>query len=866
MLFAGGRPVSAQITTFPYFQDFEASNGSFTHAIYGSVDDWAWGHPTAGVSAAHSGQKCWATNLTGSYNNNNDCALITPSMNFSTLTHPVVTFWMAYESEVYWDGMIIEASSNGGSSWSQLSPYDPPYTQTSGYSWPGLHYGGSYLTWQKYIFQMSAYAGYSNVQFRWHFKSDGSVTYYGFYVDDFAVGDFSQKDIKVVSAEYPNATGFWARKVNESHSIIAHIQNLGFEKDPTNVTLTYKLGTAPTTVNDGTSETFTPNWSNGTADCVFSIPQVPTSTGPVTVFIRAFYPGDQDPTNDMASTSVVIQPKEVFGFEDFDSGPPPAFQNGWTVVNNGGPTTWTVVAANGYNGTNAAAFPGDVPADDWLVSPAAMLGAGSSYSLKFKYRSLQGLPQTLDIAWGPSPDPTTMTVFGTFSNFTNTSFVDAKDGQGMDPSFNTPNTAQNYYIAFHAKDLSLLETDIDEVKLIENPTPPPKIAYGIPPTYIDDPTIPITFSGVYKKTGLLTRTYTVINATGKYGNPPGDFLWDVNTTDTWFTLTKSTPDPLSYLTVNPFNPPWCRQFQTFTITVDASKANPGTVTGSITFDGYLWNVDYPRGIHASNALFVVPVVLNLTAAGGVGTASNASATMSNLTQGNSYDFADPSNNVFATVHVTQGSISSLKITSYPSQLPRYLSRYHYVKHYWTMESTGSGWMADVDFHYFDSEVLAGGVTDEWNLAGTRVPPGTAYWEYPIVGTGSLPNPLMNYVTVSNLNAGNSTGMIALAEPWNTQYNEKNGIDASPTQFSLEQNYPNPFNPSTEIMFALPTDQFVTLTVTNSLGQEVARLVNGIQSAGYHTVQFDGSQLSSGAYTYTLKAGDFTQSKVMVLNK
>ena len=87
--------------------------------------------------------------------------------------------------------------------------------------------------------------------------------------------------------------------------------------------------------------------------------------------------------------------------------------------------------------------------------------------------------------------------------------------------------------------------------------------------------------------------------------------------------------------------------------------------------------------------------------------------------------------------------------------------------------------------------------------------------------------------------------------------------AIPDAFALEQNYPNPFNPSTTIRYALPKRTHVTLSVFNTLGQQVATLVNESQEAGTHDVRFDGSMIASGTYFYRIQAGDNVQTKKFV---
>ena len=89
----------------------------------------------------------------------------------------------------------------------------------------------------------------------------------------------------------------------------------------------------------------------------------------------------------------------------------------------------------------------------------------------------------------------------------------------------------------------------------------------------------------------------------------------------------------------------------------------------------------------------------------------------------------------------------------------------------------------------------------------------------------------------------------------------------PTEFSLSQNYPNPFNPSTTIEYSIAKAGIVNLTIYNSLGEEVLKLVdNQFNEAGTYTVKFNANGLASGTYIYRLQAGDVVISKKMNLIK
>lgn len=86
------------------------------------------------------------------------------------------------------------------------------------------------------------------------------------------------------------------------------------------------------------------------------------------------------------------------------------------------------------------------------------------------------------------------------------------------------------------------------------------------------------------------------------------------------------------------------------------------------------------------------------------------------------------------------------------------------------------------------------------------------------------------------------------------------------KFSLEQNYPNPFNPSTVIYYSLPKQQFVSIMVYDVLGREVKTLVHGVQGAGVKSINFNAENLTSGIYFYTIRTGDYTDTKKMMLIK
>ena len=94
---------------------------------------------------------------------------------------------------------------------------------------------------------------------------------------------------------------------------------------------------------------------------------------------------------------------------------------------------------------------------------------------------------------------------------------------------------------------------------------------------------------------------------------------------------------------------------------------------------------------------------------------------------------------------------------------------------------------------------------------------------------------------------------------------------SPKSFKVNQNYPNPFNPFTTLRYDLPKDEFVSITIYDLLGNVINNLVNTNQSSGYRSVQWNatnnqGQPVAAGVYFYSIEAGEFRQTKKMILLK
>ncbi len=141
-----------------------------------------------------------------------------------------------------------------------------------------------------------------------------------------------------------------------------------------------------------------------------------------------------------------------------------------------------------------------------------------------------------------------------------------------------------------------------------------------------------------------------------------------------------------------------------------------------------------------------------------------------------------------------------------------------------------------------------------------ITPHTPYFEVEIIDT--------SYFTFTKLGTpgGKDLGWLARGDWFEAEEFAFQRQGVVPTDFALRQNYPNPFNAKTTINYQLPVSNHVTLKIYNLLGRRVATLLDETQEAGYRSVIWDASEVSSGLYFYKLTAGDFTESRRMMLVK
>ncbi len=183
----------------------------------------------------------------------------------------------------------------------------------------------------------------------------------------------------------------------------------------------------------------------------------------------------------------------------------------------------------------------------------------------------------------------------------------------------------------------------------------------------------------------------------------------------------------------------------------------------------------------------------------------------------------------------------------------------------TYSVPGTGWQyIDLTSPYF----LYNGTS---NLLVEICYDNSSYTSYSPVNATTISNMARGYYTDNQSGCTMTSGSNLTYRPntcftMTTVNNTTQISNVIPTQYSLTQNYPNPFNPVTRINFAIPKQGLVSLKVYDVLGREVKSLVNEVKAPGEYSVDFNGTELSSGVYFYKLESNGFTDIKKMMLIK
>ncbi len=173
-------------SVFQWIEDFELTNGGF--ASDPATGAWEWGVPTSGPGAAHSGTQLWATVLGGDYSNDASWTLTSQIDYVATQDDPLISFYHWYEIENTWDGGNVKYSTDNGTTWSLLYPVGGYNGVASAYNVgiPGEEcFTGDHMYWAAEDIVIPVSTG-QTFDLRFHFGSDGSVIYSGWYIDDLA--------------------------------------------------------------------------------------------------------------------------------------------------------------------------------------------------------------------------------------------------------------------------------------------------------------------------------------------------------------------------------------------------------------------------------------------------------------------------------------------------------------------------------------------------------------------------------------------------------------------------------------------------------------------------------------------------------
>jgi carboxypeptidase family protein/immune inhibitor InhA-like protein/flagellar hook capping protein FlgD len=177
--------VDFSLEGYTFWNDFENNDGGL---ISDNASGWQWGAFTSGPMAGHSGTNGWGTVIGGNYPSSANFKLDTPMEYMIVSPLAMLEFWHWYDIENSWDGGNVKISTDSGASWSIITPLTgyPGVGNTSNPLTGEDIFCGTLTDYEFVQFDLSPYIGQS-IMLRWHFGSDGSVEYPGWYIDDVSI-------------------------------------------------------------------------------------------------------------------------------------------------------------------------------------------------------------------------------------------------------------------------------------------------------------------------------------------------------------------------------------------------------------------------------------------------------------------------------------------------------------------------------------------------------------------------------------------------------------------------------------------------------------------------------------------------------
>ncbi len=303
------------ISAFPYTEDFEAPFTGWTSDAVSGNNDWELGMPaTTNLNTTHSGLNAWVTNLSGDYNYDDDCYVLSPCFDFTSLLDPQLSVWLNIYTETNWDAMILEASTDGGTVWNNVgdSLFYNNYSTFGSVAPP--RWSGYVGVWTNYKTALTGLAGQTNVKLRFRFGSDDSSNYDGIAIDDFEIHDAYAFDVALVEILTPQ-TGCG---LTGSETVSVKVANFGL-LPVDSIPIIYSFDQGITITMDTICDTINPG---DTTIFIFSTPADLSAPGTYESGVVTMLPTDQDNTNDSLFFEITsLGDISLFPFtENFESG------------------------------------------------------------------------------------------------------------------------------------------------------------------------------------------------------------------------------------------------------------------------------------------------------------------------------------------------------------------------------------------------------------------------------------------------------------------------------------------------------------------------------------------------------------------